>query len=317
MVKCLECGFESSRLQWTHFKYKCNGKFANGKEYMLAHPGAKIISEELAKTTAVTKENLIKKYGEIDGSARWEQYRDKQAKTNSFEYKHEKYGWTKENFDAYNSSRAQTLEKMIQRHGELDGAAKWEVYCLRQAYTNTKEYFIKKYGIDQGTKKYLEINQKKAISSNPMALSLHLGITVDEAAQIIISRRKNFFVSELEKEFTTLLLSAVGELDHYSLKNPYGKWSTLLNTYVVYDIKHQNCIIEFNGDYWHANPKIYAATAIIRGKTALDIRNRDMLKLKTATELGFSVLTVWESEFLANKEETINKVKEWILREQK
>ena len=29
MVKCLECGFESSRLQWTHFKYNCTGRFAN------------------------------------------------------------------------------------------------------------------------------------------------------------------------------------------------------------------------------------------------------------------------------------------------
>ena len=33
MIKCLECGFESSRLQWTHFKFNCTGRFNNGTEY--------------------------------------------------------------------------------------------------------------------------------------------------------------------------------------------------------------------------------------------------------------------------------------------
>jgi G:T-mismatch repair DNA endonuclease (very short patch repair protein) len=49
---------------------------------------------------------------------------------------------------------------------------------------------------------------------------------------------------------------------------------------------------------------------------AIDIRARDMLKLKTASDLGFSVLTVWEDEFKASKIDTIKKVKEWILQEQ-
>ena len=41
-----------------------------------------------------------------------------------------------------------------------------------------------------------------------------------------------------------------------------------------------------------------------------------MLKLKTAQDLGYSVMTVWEDEFTADKTATINKVKEWISKEQ-
>jgi len=318
MIKCLECGFEGPRLQWTHFKYKCTGKFSNGREYKLAYPGAQLVSDEVAKSTAITLENLIKEYGQIEGTTRWESYKSKQAISNSFEYKKEKHGWTEEKFNEYNSSRAQTLEKMILRHGEVVGAEKWESYCLQQAYTNTKEYFVNKYGIEIGTQKYLEINHKKTIPHSPKLLADHLSISIDDAIKIILSRQKTYYFSQLELEFTSMLEAEIGEVDHKSTKNPYGKWSHFLNSYVVYDIKHKNCIIEFNGDYWHANPKIYADTAIMRGGvTALDVRNRDMLKLKTVQDFGFSVLTVWEEEFTANKIATINKVKEWILTEQR
>ena len=316
MIKCLECGFESNRLQWTHFKYKCTGKFDNGKEYLKVYPNALLVDPLLAKTTAVTLDNLIKKYGIEKGQQRWESYRSKQAYTNSFEYKKEKYGWTKDQFDQYNSSRAQTLEKMIERYGEIEGIKRWQIYCERQAYTNTKKYFIDKYGLENGYRKYLEVNKNKAVN-NPMILAEKMAITVEEATDIIIKRQKNFFSSNLEKEFTTSLEEKIGPLEYTSFSKPFGKWSTLLNTYVVYDIKHKNCIIEFNGDYWHANPKIFEDTAEIRGKSAKEIRNRDMLKLKTVEDQGFRTLTVWESDFINNKQHTVEKVAKWILNEQK
>jgi hypothetical protein len=315
MVKCLECGANEKRLQWTHFRYKCTGKFKNGKEYQAAYPGAKIIDSDLAKKTAVTLKNLQAKYGEIEGQRRWDEYRKKQAVTNSFEYKKEKYGWTKEQFDEYNSSRAQTLEKMIARHGEEIGITKWEEYCDRQAYTNTKNYFVEKYGHKAGLKKYLEINRKKAVS-NPQILAEKLGVSIDGAVQIIINRQKQFFTSNLEVEFIRNIEEKIGPLDHTSLKNPFGKWSETLKSYVVFDIKHKNCIIEFNGDYWHANPAIYCDTAIIRGKTAIEIRTRDMLKLETAKDHGFKTLVIWESDYKRNKNEIIMEVVKWILSEQ-
>ena len=73
MPKCLECGFEASRLQWTHFKYKCTGRFSNGREYKKVYPSALLVDKELAKNTAITKNNLIKnmelKTAALDGTA--------------------------------------------------------------------------------------------------------------------------------------------------------------------------------------------------------------------------------------------------------
>jgi hypothetical protein len=314
MIKCLECGFEANRLQWTHFKFNCTGKFKNGKEYMLAYPGAKVVDPDIAKSTAITLDNLIKKHGAVDGQVRWDQYRAKQAYSNSYEYKKLKFGWTPNQFDAYNSSRAQTLEKMIERHGEDLGVVKWKEYCDRQAYTNTKAYFIQKYGETLGIEKYIKINKKKAVN-DPGALSKKLDVSIEDAVSIIMSRQKQFFTSNIEQEFISAIENKIGNLDHTTTRNPFGKWSPLLGTYVVYDIKHHDCIIEFNGDYWHANPKIYKDTAVIRGKLAIDIQQRDMLKLKTAQDLGFRTLVVWESEYKQNKELIIQEACKWLLNE--
>lgn len=314
MIKCLECGFESVRIQWSHFKYKCTGKFKNSKEYLKAYPGALLVDTQLAKKTAITLENLKEKYGDIEGQQRWDSYRSKQAYSNSFEYKQKKHGWNKDQFDEYNSSRAQTLEKMIDRYGESEGITKWQIYCERQSYTNTRNYFIEKYGTEVGHQKYLTINKSKAAGS-PKILAEKMNISVEEATDIIIKRQKNFFSSNLEKEFTSLVEAHIGKLEHTTFSNPFGKWSKLLNTYLIYDIKHKNCIIEFNGDYWHANPKIYDDLAKIRDKTAKEIRERDVLKLKTVEDLGFKTYVVWESDFINNKNKTIEQVIKWILKE--
>lgn len=317
MVKCLECGFEADRLQWTHFKYKCNGKFKNGTEYMAAHPGAAVVSAELAKKSALSLDGFINRYGPSEGKKRWDSYREKQAYSNSYEYKKEKYGWSEKEFNEYNKSRKQTIETMISRHGEELGTIKWQEYCERQAYTNTKEYFIKKYGVDRGTAEIERINLAKASSSCPVALSKKLGISLDDAVNIITSRHKLAYTSQIELDFIKEIESIIGKLEYTNLSKPYGKWSHDKNGYYVFDIKHKDAIIEFNGDYWHANPKSYLADDIIRNKFASDIWKNDAHKLDFARSFGFRVMVVWESDYKINKQKTINEVVTWIQNGQK
>lgn len=315
MIKCLECGFEADRLQWTHFKYKCTGRFNNGTEYKKAYPNALLVSPELAAKTKITLNNFKAKYGDEEGAARWESYCAKQAYSNSYEYKKEKYGWSKEEFEQYNSDRAVTLGNYIERHGEQLGLQKWKEYCDKQAYTNTKEYFIKKYGIECGTRRYIEYNKQKGTANSPEVIAKKLGITLNEAVEVVLARSNmnKIFGSNLEREFTEMLEKGIGKLDHTTFSNPYGKWSSLLGTYVVYDIKHKDCVIEFNGDYWHCNPKLYESTDRIKGnRTANDVWERDHKKIQTAIDFGYNVLVVWESEFLKNKEGTIERVIKWM-----
>jgi micrococcal nuclease len=77
--------------------------------------------------------------------------------------KQEKYGITKEDFTRYNKSRATTLENLIHRYGEEEGAKKWDEYCKIQSYAGSSlKYFEEKFGEEEGVRKWVEINYLKS-----------------------------------------------------------------------------------------------------------------------------------------------------------
>lgn len=309
MPKCLECGFEAPRLQWTHFKFKCTGKFENGKQYMAAYPGAKTVDEDLAKRTAVTLKTLVNKYGDEEGQARWDTYKQKQAHSNSLEYKQDKHGWTESEYHEYNLSRSITPETMVKKYGLEEGLKRYEDYCEKQRITKSKEYVVNKYG----EARWDEINAKKAMVHDPVYISLKHNISLDDAVERLVTRNKFLGHSQRELEFVALLEDIVGPLSHTSIKSPFGKWSHEANTYFVYDVKHGKCIVEFNGDYWHANPKQYKSEDLIMGKPAHTIWHRDSLKIKSVVDCGYHVNVVWESDYLQNPKKIVEGVSEWML----
>ena len=73
--------------------------------------------------------------------------------------------------------------------------------------------------------------------------------------------------------------------------------------------------IEFNGDIWHANPKIYNENDRpnpYTNVTAKEIWNYDELKIKKLKKEGYLFLIIWESDYNKNKEAETNKCIEFI-----
>ena len=66
--------------------------------------------EQYQQKRSNTLKNMIKKYGQVEGEARWQLYKEKQAYSNSFEYKQKRYGWDVEKYEAYNKSRGSVGE---------------------------------------------------------------------------------------------------------------------------------------------------------------------------------------------------------------
>ena len=67
-----------------------------------------------------------------------------------------------------------------------------------------------------------------------------------------------------------------------------------------------NLAIEFQGDYWHANPKKYSADDLILvaniGKVpAYQIWERDNWKIERCKELWIELITIWEKDWLEDK----------------
>jgi hypothetical protein len=244
-----------------------------------------------SQTVGVTEKSMIRKWGEVEGKKRWEEYCKKQAETNTFEYKQEKYGWTKEQFDEFNKSRAVTLELCIERHGE-EGRKLWDDYCKRQSYTNSLEYMIKEYGEEEGTKKYKEFNFARANTSS---------ITYSKMSQKLFNELYN-------------LIEAKDNIFYYTLNNEY---SVITNTKVYnldfYD-KTKNLVIEFLGDYWHANPLLYKEDdKFIRSNkpvTAKQIWKADKSrKNNICKQLNNPIyIEIWESDWNKNPEKVINNI---------
>lgn len=226
-----------------------------------------------------TEPNFIRKYGEVDGKKRWKSYCDKQALTNTFEYKQEKYGWSREQFDEYNSSRAVTIENLVKKHGEVEGIKKWKKYCDRQAYTNTLDYFIEKYGEVEGRSKYNYVCEKKFFNCG-----------YSDVSKELFDNLRPYFENNS-------LYYADKECFYYD--DEYKK-----TYYLDFYIKELNIGIEFNGDMWHANPNKYKAddnpNPIEKDLTTQDIWEKDERKnnfLKTKLN---KLIIIWESELYKN-----------------
>lgn len=82
----------------------------------------------------------------------------------------------------------------------------------------------------------------------------------------------------------------------------------------LFDFCYKNKLIEFNGDYWHANPLFYGPQSFIKAKNkrAELIWEYDNIKIKTAKDQGYDVLTIWESEYNNDKEATLQKCIDFI-----
>lgn len=272
-----------------------------------------------------TKSNFIKKYGKEEGIKRWNVYRNKQSKSNTFEYKKEKYGWTREEFDEYNESRSSTKENFINRHGKELGAQLWEEYVNKQSYTNSLEYFIEKYGEGLGNKKYKKYCKLRGHSFESflerydgdydLANKKYLEYVKIRPGYKSSSDLANKMFDEIYENLSD------GDLVYYDGLNMEYLFNSTEQShpyFVDFYIKNKHKVIEFYGDYWHANPEIYELDEIISypnniKKTRKDIEEVDNKRINELTTIhGLDILIVWESEYNKDPIKTVKECLEWI-----
>lgn len=74
---------------------------------------------------------------------------------------------------------------------------------------------------------------------------------------------------------------------------------------IDFQIEGTKTLIEANGDFWHANPKIYGEDKPLH-KIQKKAVAKDERKQKVLKELGYTVITIWENDLKTNKEKTIS-----------
>ena len=127
--------------------------------------------------------------------------------------------------------------------------------------------------------------------------------------------------SMVGQDLIELLLLELKERN-YSGEILYGKNEKFIRTgnhAFKYDftLKDERKIIEFNGDFWHCNPKIFQSDFYNKPKkmTAQQIWDYDPEKEIAAREQGYDLLYIWESDFRKERQATIDRCVEFIYAE--
>lgn len=161
--------------------------------------------------------------------------------------------------------------------------------------TFSKEICIEKYGEDEGLKRWMD-RQEKWLDSLHKGGKLKGGYS--KISQILFYDILKFYK---KSEIDNVLFWTKN--NEYRIKN------------YLYDFVDLNKkkIIEYNGDQYHANPSIYKKDEyahpyhVSRKLTAEKIWIKDQDKLNIAIENGFSLLTIWDSEYRKNPDVILNK----------
>lgn len=208
-------------------------------------------------------------------------------------------------------------------------------YTLEDAYKKVKEiqttngvqYFLSK-GItledakvlqDNRTNKWLSslnkydqniLNLKKGHS---IEAYIARGFNAEDALKRSIEyykKRKNYSI--ISQELFEKITEELGIEDIYYKDINYE--FQINGKCVDFFYKKKGIVIEFYGDFWHANPKIYQSTDIIYNKTAESIWKLDDERIKLISEnsLVKKVIIVWESDYRKNSNKCVRKILEEI-----
>lgn len=159
-----------------------------------------------------------------------------------------------------------------------------------------------------------EINLKKSPTIDG---ALARGLTYDEA---IIVRQNNIdhmrtirrLPSQISQKFCSMLETKIQGSCYYSSKN----YEKLIAGYRVdFYHKESKTVVEFYGDFFHRNPKLFEADHTVFGTTAREKweydNHRELAIRKDKKVEKFFV--VWESNFRKNPEQIVNNIVEEIL----
>jgi len=117
---------------------------------------------------------------------------------------------------------------------------------------------------------------------------------------------KAFNRSKLEVELFDMLAQSrkFNNVERQTLHAADGKW------YYPDILINGKFIVEFYGDYYHANPEKYNDDEQIskKGITAKEVHDIDAARQKALEDMGYKYMVVWQSEWKADKNAVLKRI---------
>ena len=294
MIKCDVCGKECKDINGLKIHRRFH--FLTEDERARLHR----IRQEAHKKALNTLKTTIK-----DGKTLFQLSREKARNTmmeidesglNGYQREARKIVETRRKNDSYRTGSIKTKNTMLAKN--IDGKNGYQLLTEKVLRTKANQIFEDgTNGFQHETKKALKTVREKYHVNNARCLG----------------RRSNNSHSKISLKlfsdiFDSLLDSLIDSTYWYGFngerKFQVGQNKHIYIDFVIDDIK---LAIEFNGDYWHANPKLYKENDIIKrpgGKTlkVSDIWNWDKFRKEFLELNGYKLITIWEGDYRKNPE---------------
>ncbi|MFW6219542.1 MAG: hypothetical protein ACOC33_01610 [bacterium] len=283
-------GNVEGRKKYDEWKIKCNQSLDNFILRYGQEEGRKKYESFRKKSDNKSLNYYINKYGNDLGQKYYDQNILHMSKNNYFTI-----GWwlnKYKNYDValekYINNQIRDLNYFVNKYGAKQGKQKYISMCTKRNYSKSLDGFIDRFGELDGTNKYNEYREliyKKTIGSK--LFSTYSNISMELFQSLLQKINRNFLLGEYEFYI------------NHNNKTYY---------YDFTDVSKKK-IIEFNGDFWHANPKLYEKNDIhpITNKKSYEIWQHDKLKYDAAIQNGYDILIIWEYEYKKDKTITIDK----------
>jgi len=249
---------------------------------------------------------------------------DKKRSRNCIEFWIEK-GLTKE------QSEIEVKKVMNEIHDKTSKKLKSNPQKYASKYPTKVEYYLSRgYSSEEAKIKISEIQNRFSLKSCIEKYG-------DVEGKRVFEERQERWQSTLEKNGNLKGgYSKVSQNLFYDILKSYTNTDDIVNVYFwtknkeyflkndksifLYDYVDINKmkIIEYNGDQYHANPKIYSALEMphpyhkSKEYTAEKIWNRDNIKNELARSRGFDILVIWDSEYKKYPKQTLEKCIKFI-----
>jgi len=264
-----------------------------------------------------TLESYQLRYGVADGYSRW----DKRNKHQSYMASTQRYldEFGEDGYDIIRKIKDNTsLEAYQIQYGDVDGLVHYNkhVELMKNASKRCIDYWLTYHNgdIELATQSLSEYQNNTSLSSFTKRYGKEVGLVKYLKWVEVVTKYGYKSYSKISQTFCWNLYDSlnlsINDTQFYELNNEQSFYFG--NKLIKVDFKYKQKIIEFNGDYWHANPNLYSESDMIKEYTASEIWHRDSNRIDLLEKAGYDVLVVWESEYNANGSDIINKCKKFL-----
>lgn len=285
---------------------------------------------EINRRKSISLQSMIERYGVEEGTKRYNARIEKFKHSCSFDGLVERFGEERavEIQKERSKAKSTSLESLIDRHGEEIAKEKYKQQIERKSRAHTVQGYIDRYGFEEGTKRFMERQEKfkeswakippkeleriRKLQSTSLA-SFRERYGYEKGTSVYLKSRTSMH-QRASMESLKVFLPLYTELlnrgfDEEDILFGYNDKKELLlsedATFYYYDfcIKSLRLIIEFNGIMYH--PKsiddenwFHPYNSSI---TAKEKYLYDQKKNKFAVDHGYRVITIWEDvDYVAN-----------------